>query len=119
MTTQDTLADELLPCPFCGGKAELLTPDGVDEIYLVTCDNSECHVYAHATGDTANDAIGLWNLRQQPTLSQVEEVFNDILRNAVVLDEEGGTMWSETDLLQFAHKRLVTLFQAEQAGGQQ
>lgn len=55
--------EELLPCPFCGGKARVLSSIG-SECFGVQCNNGKCKV-SPITDFTAdiNDAIASWNRR--------------------------------------------------------
>jgi Lar family restriction alleviation protein len=58
--------NELKPCPFCGGKAELIhDPHGNQFLYWARCDNIGCTVCPEAKM-TANkeDAIDAWNRRE-------------------------------------------------------
>ena len=49
---------ELLPCPFCGGKAIWdKTETCKHDIYNITCGNDECPVSSITTVDTLNDVI--------------------------------------------------------------
>jgi len=56
----------LLPCPFCGGKANLFSfeqPNG-SITYEVDCENAECEVSAcTAMHDTPEEAAAVWNRR--------------------------------------------------------
>ena len=74
------MSDEttLLPCPFCGGKAETFNPFNVDGTWCVLC--SEC---AAATGfeQTEAEAIAAWNSRTHGTLT-AEQVREAIERHS-------------------------------------
>ena len=52
------MTEELKPCPFCGGKAELF---GTEEtgVFYVEC--LDCNV--NDNFDTAEEAIAAWNRR--------------------------------------------------------
>lgn len=57
------MADELKPCPFCGGKPALCCTrdesDNFDRDYFVTCDN--CSIAIHE--EYSSEAIAAWNTR--------------------------------------------------------
>jgi len=57
---------ELLPCPFCGGKAKLINT-GYNAFY-VSCNNCDCSMTTCKTPtcDTKKEAIDLWNTRYVP-----------------------------------------------------
>ena len=57
----------LKPCPFCGGKAELVEDVWSDNEYCyVTC--VDCHAGTNAC-DTQDEAVAKWNSR----VSEAEE----------------------------------------------
>ena len=53
--------EELKPCPFCGGKAELLKLD-VSE-YFVHCPNPNCFIGQDLLYRSKKTAIKKWNRR--------------------------------------------------------
>lgn len=59
-----TAIDELKPCPFCGGDAEIY--DFKDGRYLVECSNTSCDVYpCTSIHYDKEDAIAAWNRRAE------------------------------------------------------
>ena len=59
--------NELKPCPFCGGKAELIhdkrTLSFADSFY-VRCDNIDCYMLLTTPHRLSKeDAINIWNRR--------------------------------------------------------
>lgn len=59
---------DLLPCPFCGSKAELVS-EGLE--YVVRCGGTSTCYGSAATGgrygfEKKDDAVGLWNKRGKP-----------------------------------------------------
>lgn len=64
---------ELLPCPFCGGKAVEERPHrGVSVVY---CRNIGCPVHAN-TGwcdESEESAASLWNTRANPPMTTERE----------------------------------------------
>ena len=59
--------DELKPCPFCGGDAELLslnnTEQGLSPLYwYVVCTNGCARTFRHISD---HDAIEAWNRRAE------------------------------------------------------
>ena len=56
--------DELKPCPFCGGKAEVDRTWWWEEWeYYVYC--SQCHVKTAKYHFDAEEAIEAWNMRKE------------------------------------------------------
>lgn len=70
MTTDKNEAPELLPCPFCGGEAEL---GGMDGNLYVRCISCLCDgpIFQH----TVAEAISTWNTRSgiSPTQSDKDK----------------------------------------------
>ena len=48
----------LLPCPFCGGKAELIEPHDKSRPYVMCIAN-----YCTTPKDTPDEAVDAWNAR--------------------------------------------------------
>ena len=64
-----TSATELLPCPFCGGEADI-SDEGNDtepERYWAYCTNPSCFVEGTAVYATEAEAIAAWNTRAERT----------------------------------------------------
>ena len=59
------ITPELLPCPFCGGKAKL---DGaVNKVFWIRCNNKDCEVGCITCDfETKAEAIKAWNTRYVP-----------------------------------------------------
>lgn len=66
--TDSKTATELLPCPFCGGEAELtyLEYDPVAP-WFIQCANRECEIGPATWRKTEADAIEAWNKRTKLT----------------------------------------------------
>lgn len=60
-----------MPCPFCGIPPQSLARR-VNAIFLVGCDEDECHVNPQCAGQTPEEAWARWNTRFQPVVSQLE-----------------------------------------------
>lgn len=53
---------KLKPCPFCGGKAELLiVPSDPSSKWVVVCKNKCCNQFPH---DSEEEAVEAWNNRK-------------------------------------------------------
>lgn len=78
MTTDQSLADELLPCPFCGGADVNLHEHKQAAMWWVSC--KSCGLEAPSeTGTTRIDAITYWNTRAAARLdAQMEEALERI-----------------------------------------
>ena len=59
MVLKEKMSEDLLKCPFCGGKARLMTYDTYGSHY-VKCDNVSCGIvtWIHTTEEAAVEA---WN----------------------------------------------------------
>ena len=60
-------SEELLPCPFCGGEAEIHPKrDGSKKGLSVECMNGRCDMAPHADSfPNTTEAIAAWNTRAQ------------------------------------------------------
>lgn len=67
---------ELLPCPFCGGEAEILTAESMygGNLYGVLCD---CCAGRTDVFDTEAEAIAAWNSRAERTCFADEVTHRD------------------------------------------
>lgn len=54
--------DELKPCPFCGGEAELLIVPNREAEWVVKCLNKCCNQFPRASKE---EAINAWNRRAE------------------------------------------------------
>lgn len=59
------MSDRLLPCPFCGCSAKVVTHDipRVQSTYLVGCANPRCPALARVSGSNKQYEIDKWNTR--------------------------------------------------------
>ena len=58
--------DELKPCPFCGGEAEMLTAESMHGGYLFGIMCNDCRSRGDVY-DTEAEAIAAWNSRAERT----------------------------------------------------
>ena len=61
------VGEKIMPCPFCGGDADL---DCFDEFtkfdWIVLCGDDDCrggYIHDDTTGDSAEYAVEIWNKR--------------------------------------------------------
>lgn len=87
--TSDKTSDYLLPCPFCGGEAEVNLMLGN---YCVTCTECMGSVFP-ARGMTKEEAIQAWNTRKpvDDVLDELEHVkfpqkFGNQIEMLILLD---------------------------------
>lgn len=62
MGRTDGIMTELLPCPFCGGEAEMLTAESMNGGYLFGIMCNDCRSRGDVY-DTEAEAIAAWNTR--------------------------------------------------------
>lgn len=68
----------LLPCPFCGGKAEMVRTGTGQRSCQVSCTNCNCH---HESSDEHEHSGSSWNTREpspNPSVYILEKYHNDI-----------------------------------------
>jgi len=66
------MSEELKPCPFCGGKAIIVSYGSDDNgSHQIDCDNEKCCSPSSNTHRIKTDAISAWNTRT-PDTSAVE-----------------------------------------------
>lgn len=79
----DTSSDaEMLPCPFCGGPAEMEPwHGGGPDKQLVSCAGfaDTCNVGPSTTGETPAEAIAAWNTRPTDKLAEAAKT-EDVAR---------------------------------------
>lgn len=63
------MSEKLLPCPFCGGEAEIIPWWQNRERYHVRCKTAECN-YTH---NNRADAAAAWNRRAAPSADDEQE----------------------------------------------
>lgn len=63
---------ELLPCPFCGGEAEMLTAESMNGGYLFGIMCNDCRSRGDVY-DTEAEAIAAWNSRAERTCECIAE----------------------------------------------
>ena len=73
------MSETLLPCPFCGGEAELCTWYGGGEhcetVYTVMCDNDNCPMDVKTFDfPTEAEAVAAWNTRSAGTCHSIDPV---------------------------------------------
>lgn len=79
---------ELLPCPFCGGEAEMVRTGTPRRSCQVACSNCNTH---HESADEGEDSGASWNTRTFPAQSpRAEEASSDPLAS-IVAPTPGGS----------------------------
>lgn len=104
---------ELLPCPFCGGEAEILT---FWDFYRCSCKNTECTAHVadppyvqHAEGTwygSINEAREAWNTRSVETCAITDEIELEIAEKYMLLPvDTDGVPIHVGDLVQFVNEQ--------------
>ena len=82
---------ELLPCPFCGGEAEMLTAESMNGGYLFGIMCNDCRSRGDVY-DTEAEAVEAWNTRAERTCHDVKPNLSYFLCDSC--DMGGGTeLW--------------------------
>lgn len=69
--------EELKPCPFCGGEAEIIIFSVEYGTVTVGCTNEECDITMGKAFFTDKEAIQHWNRRVNKALSEILETIID------------------------------------------
>lgn len=83
------MSDELKPCPFCGGEAELLEAVGETWAHCMTCGSSSA---MFGGIDSADKAVAAWNARTELTCRMIK----------VSLYDEEGVEGIECDVCEWS-----------------
>lgn len=65
------MSEELLPCPFCGGAAQIFFRETLEnrQVFKIGCSDEDCFGYKNVSTDwgvttrTVRHAVGAWNRR--------------------------------------------------------
>jgi Lar family restriction alleviation protein len=107
---------ELLPCPFCGGEAELNDLGDPQDDSFVSCTRPKCEVQQIARF-TPEAAIAAWNTRPTPDngLREALEPFAELCDNFVGEDEDDQDLYRPPLYEHQKHVRVGWLRAARQA----
>ena len=83
------MADKLLPCPFCGGEARILTDmqDTTTPVFSVVCDECESITYFGDVLDKEG-TVEAWNNRTSPWHTGTPTEDGYYLLHMTIYDEE-------------------------------
>lgn len=116
----DNRTTELLPCPFCGGEAELWHNKTWD--YVVRCTNKGCAARTRQYHENSNGAVDAWNTRTPEqaiaaTLgSNTKECENLFWELVGALDVAYATDASEKPIIREYARRIAATLGEEKAG---
>ena len=83
------MSDELLPCPFCGGKAEVVT--GLIGGYNVACMRVDCDLSPITRGcATEAEAITAWNTRYVETCELIDFIGHELMDEPDIIELSCG-----------------------------
>jgi len=87
-------APELLPCPFCGGRSEVIMPHNGSRPYVMCVGN-----FCTAPKETAAAAIAAWNTRADiaPTWRSIDSAPKDGTHILVFYDHDADTYYCPED----------------------
>ena len=86
------MSEELKPCPFCGGEADIRWHQS--DCFVVSCTVC-CAEGPPASGDEMQAAIAAWNTRAEPEAAPVEPGTTDVLgRMAELKSRISAEDWS-------------------------
>lgn len=83
----------LLPCPFCGGEAEMLTAESMHggNLYGVMCNCCACRTDVF---DNEAEAIAAWNTRAERTCRDTGENEWHFVCSACGYEQNGYECWN-------------------------
>jgi len=73
---EGTMSEKLLPCPFCGGEAEIERLED-PTIWFVDC--SQCKCQLDETYETKEDVIEAWNTRRSLSVTKIAKLLTAYL----------------------------------------
>ena len=118
---KDKQTDELIPCPFCGGKAEydwqeagMCSPNQPDLVDIY-CLDSDCGALIRTSGKEPNEAIKAWNMRDESSIKARlrDEVFNAVNSCRKNWDNDCYLKDHETAIINGIERKLKKVFDDE------
>ena len=105
------MMNELLPCPFCGGKGNIdKTIVGIEE-YFIWCRGCNLEMALHKT---VKQAIKAWNTRQEVTKQKDAEIrgLKTIIENLEMAN--ASFVDANVDIVEQERERVVEMLKVEQ-----